>query len=415
MLAERFNGTSWVVQPTPVPTAAKGSALAAVSCTGAADCSAVGDYTNSGGTELTLGEQWRSPHWYIQGAPAPAGASASVFSGVSCPVLSYCIAVGHSTDATSNNHTLAERWDGTSWAIQTTPNPSGATNSRLNGISCTTMTACTAVGTADGQTLAERFDGTTWTIQPTALSGNLLAVSCPSTTSCTAVGSTTDGSGDVITLAAGWDGTKWTFESTPTIVNNPSMTLGGVSCVASVSCIATGDHMQFTGDDFTLADTWNGTSWTMQTTPSPTGTSFTLAKLVGVSCTATSACSSVGDFVNGAGAHVTLAERWDGANWTVQTTPNPPSAMSSTLSGVSCTGSTTCVAAGTYEINPSAPLTLAERWNGTSWSIDTTPNPAGAKGSELTGASCRAASACTAVGDYTNSAGTVRPLAERYF
>jgi hypothetical protein len=42
--------------------------------------------------------------------------------------------------------TLAERWNGTSWKTQTTPNPAGAGYSQLNGVSCTSASACTAVG-----------------------------------------------------------------------------------------------------------------------------------------------------------------------------------------------------------------------------------------------------------------------------
>ncbi len=42
---------------------------------------------------------------------------------------------------------LAEGWDGTKWAVQTTPNPTGASgDSDLSGISCASATACMAVG-----------------------------------------------------------------------------------------------------------------------------------------------------------------------------------------------------------------------------------------------------------------------------
>jgi hypothetical protein len=54
-------------------------------------------------------------------------------------------------------------------------------------------------------------------------------------------------------------------------------------------------------------------------------------------------------------------------------------------------------------------VTLAERWNGRRWSIERTPNPAGAKASELEAVSCAPATTCTAVGHSDNLA-----LVERY-
>jgi hypothetical protein len=51
---------------------------------------------------------------------------------------------------------------------------------------------------------------------------------------------------------------------------------------------------------------------------------------------------------------------------------------------------------------------------GPSWKIQPTPNPSGATGSILSGVSCTAATACTAVGGYFKSSGYNLTLAERY-
>ena len=54
---------------------------------------------------------------------------------------------------------MAERWNGTAWAMQSIPNPNGS--GQLNGVSCTSASACTAVGYYGGYvTLAERWNGT---------------------------------------------------------------------------------------------------------------------------------------------------------------------------------------------------------------------------------------------------------------
>jgi hypothetical protein len=44
--------------------------------------------------------------------------------------------------------------------------------------------------------------------------------------------------------------------------------LRGVSCRTASSCLAVGDFTG-TGNEFTLAEAWNGTSWTVIRTPRP--------------------------------------------------------------------------------------------------------------------------------------------------
>ena len=128
-----------------------------------------------------------------------------------------------------------------------------------------------------------------------------------------------------------------------------------------------------------------------------------------------SACTAVGDHKNGAGAFVTFAERWNGRRWAIQATPNPPGGLTSSLFGVSCASASACTAVGDYKNGAGTFVTFAERWDGRRWAIQTTPNPPGAHHSSLFGVSCASASACTAVGDYTSDAGgvTTATLAER--
>ena len=50
-----------------------------------------------------------------------------------------------------------ERWNGTTWTIQPTPNPKGAHFSELKSVSCDSPTVCTAVGDSDQVALVERY------------------------------------------------------------------------------------------------------------------------------------------------------------------------------------------------------------------------------------------------------------------
>jgi hypothetical protein len=90
--------------------------------------------------------------------------------------------------------------------------------------------------------------------------------------------------------------------------------------------------------------------------------------LSSVSCTATTACVAVGSYVND-GDTVALAERWNGTAWTNQATPNPAGGTEIALNGVSCPSATKCLAVGSYE-GAHGILPLAERWNGSKWTIE---------------------------------------------
>jgi hypothetical protein len=177
-----------------------------------------------------------------------------------------------------------------------------------------------------------------------------------------------------------------------------------------VACTAVGNYVNSAGIRVALAERWDGTSWTVQSTPNPAGA--TASGLAGVSCTSRADCTAVGAYTNSAGVRVTLADHWNGTSWTVQSTPNPAAAKESVLSGVSCTSSTACTAVGHYRISAGVNVMLAERWNGTSWTVQSTPSPADGTGSSLFGVSCTSSTACTAVGNYVNSAGSGLTLAD---
>ena len=261
------------------------------------------------------------------GQPPQGTALQSELYGASCTSASACTAVGDYVTNTGASKTLAERWNGTAWTLQSTPNPSGA--SYLNGVSCTSASACTAVG---------------WYVTSTNAT---------------------------LTLAENWNGTTWTVQSTPNPSGAAHSFLQDVACTSASACTATGYYATSAGVDQALAESWNGTTWTLQSTPTPSGA--TSSGLSGVSCTSASACTSVGWYGVSPGAYETLAETWNGTTWAIQSTPNRTAATSSYLFGVSCTSASACTATG-YDLSPNY-TALAERWNGTTWALQSTPNP----------------------------------------
>jgi hypothetical protein len=344
--------------------------------------------------------------------PNPSGATVNELNGVSCTSASACTAVGDDYPSAHTEVTLAERWNGKAWAIQATPNPSGATHSELEAVSCTparetSASACTAVGyyynSKVSPILAERWNGKAWAIQatPAGIQGYELGVSCTSASACTAVGYYVNSAGNVVTLAERWNGKAWAIQATPNPVTSYSY-LDGVSCPSASVCTAVGYYDNTAGYTQTLAERWNGKAWAIQSAPNFPGD---YVQLYGVSCTSASACTAVGGYVTVAGSSGTLAERWNGKAWAMQSTPSP---NGDELYGVSCTSASACTAVGSYYYS------VAERWNGKAWAVQATPTPSGASGTFLNGVSCLSASACTAAGSYNNSAGAAKTLAERY-
>src|SRR5262250_685720 len=182
----------WSITPSPNPRAGNG-VLNAVSCPTTSVCMAVGLHVRASGLGVTLAERRSGGVWAVQSTPNPAGAAASALNGVSCPSGSACTAVGQFAVGSGAQRTLAERWNGRSWRIQRTPNPAGSPSSRLSAVACPAADTCTAVGTSNSKLLVERWDGARWRIQPApvphgAQFSELNGVTCTGAASCVAVG-----------------------------------------------------------------------------------------------------------------------------------------------------------------------------------------------------------------------------------
>jgi hypothetical protein len=347
----------------------------------------------------------------------PQSGSGSSLTAVSCSSPSACVAIGYSSSSSGAVSALGESWNGKTWAIKALVNPTGSQGSQLNGVSCASATACVAVGTyADAtgaiRSLGERWNGKSWSLLSTVdPSGGtrvvLQAVSCVSAAACTAVGSYRNTSGVTTTLAEAWNGSVWTRQTTPPPTAAQQSLLLGVSCTSGSACTAVGDYTDSSGHLLTLGERWNGSSWVEQLTANPSGATFNV--LNGVSCATATGCVAVGS--SGTSPSGSLTEVWDGTTWSIKAVPDPSGASGSGLNGVSCTASNACRAVGDYSSGGSE-LTLAERWNGKKWTVEPTPNPIDSTNSVLSGVSCSKATACMAVGNDANTAGSRLTLAE---
>ncbi|MCL4445595.1 MAG: hypothetical protein M1134_01785, partial [Actinobacteria bacterium] len=396
-LFESWNGTSWSIVASPSTSSSQDNLLSGISCVSSTSCTAVGYYYINADAQPLI-ESWNGTSWSIVASPNPSGSNRSLLFGVSCVGSTSCTAVG-SYDSTVNQ-TLIESWNGTSWSITSSPNPPGTLNNRLYGVSCTSSTSCTAVGyyndNAVSQTLIESWNGTNWSIAASpntsfSQDNHLSGASCVGSTSCTAVGYYYNGSVDQ-TLIESWNGTSWSIAADPNAFFWQGSYLSSVSCTSSTSCTAVG-YYNNNGVSQTLIESWNGTSWSIATSPGGPG-----SELSGVSCTSSTSCTAVGS-----SGSETLIESWNGTSWSIASSPYVPGSLNNYLNGVSCTSSTSCTAVGNYYNyhNNTVAQTLIESWNGTSWSVPASPNTSSSENNLLTSVSCVSSVSCTAVGfDY---------------
>ncbi len=368
----------------------------------------------------------------VLSAYAGPGGAASAMSGqfhaVSCTSATFCMAVGEHATSSGGGATLAERWNGNGWSIVSSPNPAASKFSRLYGVSCTSPSNCIAVGsqynatTQISKALIERWNGTAWSIVAGAVlpgastSAFLYGVACTSTTFCFAVGQrSVSGAVGTTVLAERWNGHGWSLVTAPTIANARFLRLKAVSCTSTQHCVGVGYYLPPDGRALTLAEHWNGTA--LPRVPSAnTGTLGDGDLLVSVSCASPSSCIAAGEYeLGGVGRPATFVEQWTGKSWTIVKSADPTHSYSA-LEGVSCKSATSCVAVGRYQKPRSRwdfgpTMTLVERWDGTKWSIASSPNP-GPTVSDLAAVSCWNTTRCFAVGTQMN-ASTTQTLTER--
>ena len=150
-------------------------------------------------------------------------------------------AVGYYEDqAHVGYHPLVEHWDGTSWSIVT------ATDADVNNI----LYSVVAVGASDlwavgesydmnpGSTLIEHWNGSVWSIVPSPAPGSssvLQAVAATSSGDVWALGGTAEaGIFPTDTLAEHWNGSTWSVVATPSLPDSNDF-FNGAAAISSVN------------------------------------------------------------------------------------------------------------------------------------------------------------------------------------
>ena len=226
-LTEHWNGSAWSVIKSPNRPDA-GNELAGVAAISSSDVWAVGETNET----RALIEHWNGARWSIVKSPNRLGTSLDAVSAVSSTNV---WAVG----AAEGEGTLVEHWNGTKWSKVASPSQGVAAH--LLGVSAISASNVWAVGWyapasgAQFKTLIEHWNGTSWSVVPSpnpSISVNILYdVSAVSSNDVWAVGYF---SGSTYkTLVEHWNGSSW---SVVPGANRPAdNSLYGVDAIPSIA------------------------------------------------------------------------------------------------------------------------------------------------------------------------------------
>jgi hypothetical protein len=312
--------------------------------------------------------------------------------GVDASGASNVWAVGGFRPPTSGaSHGLVLRYDGVAWrSISRTGLPGDETLRGVDAVSATDVWVAgqRPAGLLRYETVAAHWNGTTWTREPTP-NGNpggfnhLYGIAAAGGT-VWAVGTYVDPTSSVNRrkLILQRAGGSWRVSAAPRVATYEHLAAVDATGLADAWAVGSATSDINSVPLVPLALRWNGTSWVSMTLPATGSTA-----LAGVDARTPSDVWAVGSSRNADGLQPYVA-RFDGISW--RRVPTPTLAGGGELTDVVALSPSTVVAVGRSN---GAPLVL--RWNGTSWTRETTP---GSSNPFITGAAAGGANAVWAVG-----------------
>jgi hypothetical protein len=313
---------SWTV--VPAPNVSVEDFLNGLAGFSSSNLWSVGTAYRTDGTDSSSGliEQYNGTSWQIASAPSPTGCKYCSLTGVSGSSASDVWAVGEEFFNKASYGALIEHYNGSAWSLVSSPTPTY--NGYLSGVTSLSPSNAWAVGGMynDGPEgpLVEHYNGTAWTISPTASvpGGILTAVTAVSASDLWAIGSAPNaGTGIVMN----YNGSSWTRTSVPA----PSGTdweLTGVTATSASNVWAVGFtyNVLETADAVQpIAEHFNGTSWTLSYLPIPAG--YTYSALSNVLAISPTDVWATGYSTSGS-PDVALFENFNGTSWTVEPSPS---------------------------------------------------------------------------------------------
>jgi hypothetical protein len=261
-----YGGTVFMVSGThDVKVIATDLSLTAVSCPDVTFCAAVGGSSDALVVRPTG----------LRAYPVTSAGFGSIvhWESVTCPSAGFCMAGGGIIQGLHSGAGVVSTWNGRRWSVAKVVDPylASETHTFIGSLSCTSPTFCVA---ADGNDRTLQWNGAKWSF-PRPLNepavNDSFSVSCTSSTFCLALGQS---SADVLT----WNGRTWSHRSSSHF--NANAYALEISCVTSDFCVAVDDEGE--------AAAWNGAQW------GPAQSVDSNDYFNAISCSAAGECEAVG-------------------------------------------------------------------------------------------------------------------------
>jgi len=341
---------------------------------------------------LTLTEHWDGKSWNVVPSPSPEGIgeqTASILGAVAIDAPNDAWAVGSRSPASTDprkippSHGLIEHWNGAKWTVVPGPRSGGHTTG-LTAVAAISRTAAWAIGngTVGGHagTVFMRWDGTRWRYLPSPAGTDLSGLAVISAHDIWVVGTKmpTKSALKRRTLAEHWNGSKWTIVPTPNAfkgrTRNSSLYAAGGSSSRNVWAVGWYQSGPTGLDESTLIEHWDGARWRVQPSPDGPGSKGE-SQLFAIDALSRTSAWAVGGHDTNRGSVLPLIERWNGVHWTTVPSKLQPGVTFAFLSGVAAVDPRNAWAVGEALTQNHPPITLIEKWNGTSWQQVPSPNP----------------------------------------
>lgn len=199
------------------------------------------------------------------------------------------------------------------------------------------------------------------------------------------------------TMGEHFDGKRWTEFPLPNVGLNENVLLG-TSMLPSGEAWAVGYFVNAHYKQKTLVEHFDGTTWSVVESPSPGDLQNIL---YGVAAISAHDVWAVGGQQDSSGLWHTLAEHWDGDEWSVVATADPGSSGNQ-FYAVTAVSPTSVYATGQQAGTAFPSEVLMERWDGDEWS--SLPTPAAPTGSPVPLGIAASDSSLDVVGDFETSA-----------
>jgi hypothetical protein len=365
-------------QAIPVPSGVKGSdaQYGSVSCASASSCTAVGATGN--GDPFVVNEAsgtWGTP----QLIALPAG-GVSGWLGITCPSAGDCLAAGgYTTSSGATLPLLVEESSGTWGAAASAAPPADALTGSSEDAAyatpwCSSPGTCEvvgnyAVGGSSWRLMAATETSGSWGTTA-ALPGVLQGLPTGASATCTQIGKCV-----AVSQTSGWTETGgiWSSPTQFALAQNENLSISGVACPSTTTCIAVGTMDIFTCscrpaiEAASITET-SGAWGAPVIIARPQLTPYVLiADLSGIACqpNVCVAVGSGGSYNDNDPYEQPIAATWSSGTWSSMGIEQfSPAANNETnaswLNGVACGSATQCFAvgyAGVYE-NGSGPMAL---------------------------------------------------------